>query len=302
MIFLFMSILYRKNRIKKIVNNWNFKKIHPLMAEYKLSKSSLKNFKNSIKNYISKALNIEFEDNDDLFIKKVDQSRNNLTNITPNGGVVPKREFHLEYNIVLREWTKVVKMFSCRDPKLLKRFRTTPNIRIKFGKELSANKKRDLNTSLPHSDAWVEGPWGMNCFFPILGDYINNNLIYYEPIKFDENFLSTAATYTEMQWVMKNYKKLNFTPKLGRVYISDYALVHNTNRKKGSGTRISIDTTIFIGNHKPHKDRMREYRNEIPEIGINEFVDAGQYESQKYAEKISTYSHYTSKVLKTIKF
>ena len=60
------------------------------MAEYK-SKSSLKNFKNSIKNYISKALNIEFEDNDDLFIKKVDQSRNNLTNVTPNGGSCAKK-------------------------------------------------------------------------------------------------------------------------------------------------------------------------------------------------------------------
>ena len=32
-------------------------------------------------------------------------------------------------------------------------------------------KKRVLNTSLPHSDAWSDGPWGMNCFIPLFGDY-----------------------------------------------------------------------------------------------------------------------------------
>ena len=74
------------------------------------------------------------------------------------------------------------------------------------------------------------------------------------------------------------------------------------NRNRGAGTRISIDTTIFVGNHNPHKDRLREYRSDIPEIGIDEFVDAGQYQKQKPAEKISTFSHYTSKVLKNIKF
>ena len=111
----------------------------------------------------------------------------------------------------------------------------------------------------------------MNCFFPIIGDAKNNNLIYYEPKIFRENFLSTAKTYGEMQWVLKYYNKVRFSPKIGRIYISDYALVHNTNRKKNSGTRISIDTTIFIGNHKPHKDRLKEYRNKIPNVGIDVF-------------------------------
>ena len=56
----------------------------------------------------------------------------------------------------------------------------TPNIRVKFGSELKDNINRGLNTSHPHSDAWVEGPWGMNCFFPIIGDYKRNNLISFQ--------------------------------------------------------------------------------------------------------------------------
>ena len=82
----------------------------------------------------------------------------------------------------------------------------------------------------------------------------------------------------------------------------NYASIHNTFRKKNSDTRVSIDTTLFVGNHEPHKDRIKEYRNKIPNVGKSEFVDAGQYETDKPADKVSTYSHYTSKVLKIVKF
>ena len=299
-----MGLDYRYQRINKITNEWNLKKIHPLITSYVIPKKKFESFKMYIKLYISKALNIKFSENDTVFIKSIDKSRLNRTNITPNGAVVPKREFHLEYNLILRSWSQLVKQITHNNPKLLKLFRITPNVRIKFGKELSDNKKRSLSTSYPHSDAWVEGPWGMNCFIPFFGDTKNNNMIYYEPIsKFDENFLKTSPTYTKMQWVTKYYKPIkNLNPKPGTVYISDYASVHNTHRKKNCGTRISIDTTFFVGNHEPHKDRRKEYINKIPHIGLNEFVDAGQYESNKPAKKVSTYSHYTSKVLKIVKF
>jgi hypothetical protein len=299
-----MSLKYRYQRINKITSAWKLKKLHPLITTYKISDSILRNFKINIKLYISKALNIKFNDSDKIFIKSIDKARHNRTNITPNGAVVPKREFHLEYNLVLRSWCELVKKIIFHNPRLLRLFRVTPNIRIKFGKELSSNKKRSLSTSFPHSDAWVEGPWGMNCFIPFFGDTKKNNLIYYEPAsKFDENFLKTSPTYTEMQWVTKYYRPIkNLNPKPGMVYISDYASIHHTCRKKNCGTRVSIDTTLFVGNHEPHKDRKKEYRSKIPKIGINEFVDAGQYQTDKPVEKISIYSHYTSKVLKIVKF
>ena len=299
-----MSLKYRYQRVNKITSAWNLRKIHPLITTYKIPNNFFESFKINIKLYISKALRVKFDENDKIFIRNINKVRNNRTNVTPNGAVVPKREFHLEYNLVLRSWCELVKQITKNNPKLLKLFRITPNIRIKFGKELSDNKKRGLSTSHPHSDAWVEGPWGMNCFIPFFGDTKKNNMLYYEPKSlFNENFLKTSPTYTKMQWVTNYYqpiKKLN--PKPGIVYISDYASIHNTFRKKNSDTRVSIDTTLFVGNHEPHKDRIREYRNKIPNVGLNEFVDAGQYENDKPASKISTYSHYTSKVLKIVKF
>ena len=300
-----MNLKIRTDRINLITKKWKLKKLHPLITSYKMDEDFFEEFKFNLKLYISKALKIKFENNDKLFIQNINKARNNRKNITPNGAVVPKREYHLEYNLVLRSWCELIKRITKNDPKLLKLFRITPNIRIKYGTELKDNLNRGLSTSLPHSDAWVEGPWGMNCFIPFIGDIKNNNLKFYEPKKnkFDSKFMSISSTYKKMQWVMNSYKPIkNFYPKKGFVNISDYAAIHNTNRQKNCGTRISIDTTIFVGNYQPHKDRIKEYTKKIPNIGLNEFVDSGQYESSKFAIKISTFSHYTSKVLKIIKF
>ena len=204
-----MSLKNRHNRINLITKQWKLEKIHPLITRYKIDPKFFSDFKFNIKLYISKALKIKFDSNDKIFIKNIDKARNNRINITPNGAIVPKREFHLEYNLVLRSWCELVDQMTKKEPKLLKLFRITPNIRIKFGKELSDNKNRELSTSHPHSDAWVEGPWGMNCFIPFFGDTKNNNLQFYEPInKFKESFMTISPSYKKMQWVMDFYKKI----------------------------------------------------------------------------------------------
>ena len=56
-------------------------------------------------------------------------------------------------------------------------------------------------------------------------------------------------------------------PEKGYVHISDYALIHKTNRLPGAGSRVSIDTTIFAGDHDVHPDRKAEYLDCIPKIG-----------------------------------
>lgn len=295
-----MSLDLRKKRIQYLVDNWSMEKRHDLMARFKIPEILNKEFLMAVKLYISKALNFTYVENEEEFIKLVDNNRENRKNITPNGAVVPKREFQLEYNLVMRNWGAIVRSFiRDKTDKLL--IRTTPNIRIKFGAELEDNIKRDLNTSKPHSDAWVEGAWGMNCYLPLLGDVKNNTLKFYEPINFKEEYLAHASTYDKMSWVLDHYKEIDYIPDPGYVYLSDYALIHNTERKNNCGTRISIDTTIWQGDHQPLDDRKKEYQNTIPNIGVEEYIDAGQYEDQKFAEKLSVYSHYTSATMKRIK-
>ena len=161
-----MSFDYRLKRINNITKKWKLNKIHPLITSYKINQNIFDEFKFNLKLYISKAMSINFDENDKKFMNNVDRARGNRTNITPNGAIVPKREYHLEYNMVLRSWCNLIKLITRNDQKLLKLFRITPNIRVKFGKEISENKNRELSTSVPHSDAWVEGPWAHGSINP----------------------------------------------------------------------------------------------------------------------------------------
>ena len=106
------SLKYRKERVKKIIRYWNFRKCHDLMASFKPKKKEFDAFKNYIKIYISKSLDIDYFQDDTEFLKSLEKGRKNRTNVTPNGGIVPKREFHLEYNLVLREWANLVRNFT----------------------------------------------------------------------------------------------------------------------------------------------------------------------------------------------
>jgi hypothetical protein len=296
------SYSYRINRMKKLSKHWGLKLIHPLMSEYKIPNELFLEFKFYLKNYLCEALEFAYEENDNVFISKLNSRRNFRKNVTPNGAIVPKREFNLEYNLFLRSWCKIINSLSGRNLKILRYFRMTPNIRVKYGKELEDNISRGLNTSYPHSDAWVEGPWGMNCFCPVFGDAKNNNLKFYKPIKFEDSFLKRSKSYTEMQWVLKYYKAIPFVPKKGHVYISDYALIHNTMRKKNAKTRVSIDSTVFVDKiHNPPSSRIKEYRNKIPLIGSEEIIDSGQYADDVFSEKKNIFTHYTATSSRIIK-
>ena len=104
-----MSLDYRIKRVDTMVKSWGLDRDHDLIASLPLNKNTFDEFKVKIKLYVSKALNFEYENNDDLFMKKVNEARSNRKNVTPNGAVVPKREFQLEYNMVLRDWAKIIK-------------------------------------------------------------------------------------------------------------------------------------------------------------------------------------------------
>ena len=302
-----MSYDYRKSRFIHMNRAWELESMHELMSTYTPTPEDLEELRFSMMLYISRALYFNFTDDEKEFIIRLDKNRHIRDNVTPNGGVVPKKEYQLEYNMVLRIWSKIAAEMVKRDPSLLNKFRLTPNIRIKFGTELEENVNRTLNTSWPHSDAWVEGPWSMNCYVPLLGDVVNNNLAFWKPKNpenFSDNFLNTAATYEEMQWVLDHYvidEKLK--PQKGKVHISDYALIHATSRKDNCGTRVSIDTTVCVGDHDVHADRETEYLNSIETIGEELFVSVNRStKDNNIIDKKTTFSHYTTGNLKVHNF
>lgn len=298
------SLQYRKDRMNTMASKWNAEKVNDLFIRKKIPKNLYLDLKHSIGLYISKALHFQYTEVENVFIDRLEQQRHNRTNVTPNGGVVPKKEYALEYNLFIRSWCNIVKEFIKDDPSYLKKFRLTPNIRIKYAKELEDNVGRGLDTAWPHSDAWVEGPWGMNCHLPIFGDTENNYLHFYKlknESQFKDEFLETSEVYTNMQWVVDYYEDDNIVPEVGYINVSDYALLHKTRRNEGAGTRVSIDTTIFAGDHDVHPDRKIEYLDNIPSVGEELYIACMRGELENVAEKKTTFSHYTSGNLKHVK-
>ena len=293
---------YRVNRFQDIRKSWRLDNLHELLVCYTPQDEDLTNLRFALMLYISKALYFEFTSDEDEFISRLDNNFNRLDNVTPNGGVVPKKEYQLEYNLVLRAWSKMIKKMIENKPELISKFRITPNIRIKFAKEIEENVNRTLNTAWPHSDAWVEGPWSMNCYFPVFGDVKNNNLRFWsikDSSEFSNKFLENATTYEEMQWVLDYYEiNKNINPIKNKVHLSDYALIHATHREGGCGTRVSIDTTVCVGDHSVHPDREIEYLEEVSIIGEDYLISSNRSIKDKIETKKSLYSHYTTGAIK----
>ena len=297
------SLQYRKDRMTTMANQWSASKVNDLFIHKKIPDALYDELRRSIGMYIAKALHFDYSEDEDVFIQRLNDNRHDRTNVTPNGGVVPKKEYALEYNMFIRSWCNIVKEFIKDDPSYLKKFRLTPNIRIKYAEELEDNVGRGLDTAWPHSDAWVEGPWGMNCHLPIFGDTKNNYLHFYklkDESAFEDFFLDTSEVYTNMQWVVDFYEDDTIVPERGYINVSDYALLHKTKRNPGAGTRVSIDTTIFAGDHDVHPDRKTEYLDTIPNIGEELFIACLRSEVDEVSDKKTVFSHYTSGSLKHI--
>jgi len=297
------SLQYRKDRMTSMAKSWGGEKVNDLFIRKQIPTPLYKEFRQAVGMYIAKALHFEYTSDEEVFMARLDNAKDNRTNVTPNGGVVPKKEYALEYNLFIRSWCNIVKWFIKDDPSLLKKFRLTPNIRIKYSQELEDNVGRGLDTAWPHSDGWVEGPWGMNCHLPLFGDTSNNYLHFYklkDESEFRDDFLETSDVYTNMQWVLDYYEDDTLVPERGYINVSDYALLHKTQRNQGAGTRVSIDTTIFAGEHDVHPDRRTEYLDIIPSIGEELFISCLRSETDEIADKKTVFSHYTSGSLKHV--
>lgn len=205
-----------------VSSEWKGQLCHQLMAQFKISDGEFSLLWASLALYLSRALHLDRVPTSDGEISSLSLDNVDLSNVTPNGAVVPKREYQVEFNAVLGCWSSICRQMITLNPGLLSRFRLTPNIRIKFGQELEKNVNRPLNTSIPHSDAWVEGPWGMNCFLPVMGDCKGNTLLYYDTDEFSEEYLLNSETYTSMQWVLNHYSAIpDIRAAVGSVNLSD---------------------------------------------------------------------------------
>ena len=294
------SLKERLGRIDEMTSSWMLERPHQLMCAYRIEERDWKAFRTAVLRYVSRALHLDTELVGDDQVASLTLESTDLQNVTPNGAVVPKKEYSLEFNMILRSWTEICRKMTSRRPELLQAFRITPNVRIKFGQDQKENIQRPLNTAIVHSDAWVEGPWGLNCFLPIAGDTKNNTLEFWETESFEERFLSMSESYLDMDWVLEHYRPMpDLIPSQGMVHLSDYALLHKTALNPGCGTRVSIDTTLMVGKHELAV-RQDEYVKQIPRIGTDSFMAVARSEGDAIESNKSAFQHYSQGSMKLI--
>ena len=295
------SFDYRADRFEMVCRAWGLEQLRPLVGRWKVPDDLWQQLIASSSIFAARCLQVpgSWRHLDET----LDEYRHNRTNVTPNGALVPKEEFQLEYNLVLASWFRIFGAMISTNAALIRDIRTTPNIRVKFGDELDDNEGRALNTAIPHSDAWVEGPWGFNCYVPLLGDVIDNTLLYWDINRetFRDDFLTANPSYFENQWVLDHIQPDHeLQTPAGYVYLSDFAVIHATNRKPGARARMSIDTTVMVGDHEVHPDRTDEYVQELPAIGTRELVVINRSESDEVGAKATEFSHYLTGNRRTV--
>lgn len=290
------SLSVRKDRFNNLQNFYGVNKYNNLLGNWDIPEDLLIKFKRSIMLYISSAMHFEFVDDENRFMQRLEENKGNNLNVTPNGAVVPKKEYTLEYNYFIKNYCKIISKLIENKPEYLSGFRLTPNVRVKFSDEPEVNKTRPQSTAFPHTDAWLEGPWGIICHIPILGDCDKNYLRMYD-IKdentFNDNLLSLSENFESMQWVKEHYVVSPYKTKKYALNFCDYALLHETYRTEGAGGRVSIDSTLYFGEFDVVESRKSEYINYVPNVGEDIFIKVKNSENEKYYERANAQYHYT---------
>lgn len=298
------SLDIRKERFNNLRSFYNVNKYNELLGNWDIPEVLLDNFKRSVMIYISAAMHFEFVDDELKFMERLEDNKSNRMNITPNGAVVPKKEYTIEYNYFIKNYCKVISKLVETNPNYLTGFRLTPNVRVKFADDPEDNKTRPQNTAFAHTDAWLEGPWGIICHIPLLGDCDNNFLRMYE-IKdensFNDNLLALSENFESMQWVKEYYKVSPYKTKKYALNFCDYALLHETYRNNNAAGRVSIDSTLYFGEFEVVESRKPEYLSFIPKIGEDIFIKIRNSENEKYYERENAQYHYTYDSLEHVK-
>ena len=147
------SLNFRKQRFNNLVEYYGVQKFDELVGYWVIPNNLLNDLRRTIGVYIAKSLHFEYTENEDIFLERLESRREDRLNVTPNGAVVPKKEFTVEYNAYIKAYSDIVRELVKNNPNYLNKVRMTPNVRIKFAEEFEDNHNRPQNTSYPHTDS-----------------------------------------------------------------------------------------------------------------------------------------------------
>jgi hypothetical protein len=228
------------------------KKWRLLMAEA-LSPERFAQVRFAAATYISACLGSKKTITDETeLLDAIERLRGTMPNITPNGLLMPKREFVLEFNLLHKSIAGIFKDFQIDE--MIETMHVPVNLRIAQGTPKAAVDSRAYATNKMHSDVWAGEPLdAVIVHLPLFGDAENIGIDFCEMTAAKEQqFMRILKDYDEGKELFEDMKRYDCTMKLGNIYFADARLLHATMRKK-PGLRVSLDFRFRMRSEGPYR-------------------------------------------------
>lgn len=192
---------------------------------------------------------------EEILARLADRSRP-ILNKTPNGVLMPKYEFSMEYNML---HSCLVRLLDCLDLDSLTLCWQLPFIvRVVAGHEEDPMASlRPYSATKIHSDVWVGEPSDLILLnIPILGDVEKTGMRWLEPPpELGESHLKVLNDFKEGEEIAGQASVLDLVWKQGHLYFSDAAVLHQT-VQSGGRYRVSIDLRFRMKTSPEYKKQV----------------------------------------------
>jgi hypothetical protein len=252
-----------------------------LLAEAKIAEECFRDVRDATWRYIRACLGNPADNPSEetllAWLEKEDPS-----NKTPNGILLPKAEFQREFNDLHRAFASWIASLGIDD--LIYQVFCPLTVRLVRGKVLPQVEARPFASNKLHTDIWAGDPADtVAMLLPIAGDIERTTIEFFHPPNdFEEKYLKVFDGYEAAKELVGRCLPYPAAPRLGYAYFFDALILHRTVRRQG-GARISIDCRIrrsmpdqdrqhFISLSDPDRLKLYLNRQEWSEFGRTKFM------------------------------
>ena len=258
-----------------------------LVVETAMERDRCEEIRDAARGYIRACLGNPDEEMPDQEL--IETAANKLANRTPNGVVLPKQEFQLEFNQLQKAVAGWLGSLGIDDQ--IYQICLPLLIRVAKGERSAQEESRPYSSSKLHSDLWVGEPLDLiGVRIPVLGDIERTTIEFYQPPEnFEDRYLRLMSDYDEGKELQGSSPKYPIRMRHGYAYFMDGSVLHKT-AKYGGGARATIQVELRSWTSD---SRRKEVEKVSPAGPLSYYIDREEwyeYGTSKFLKPRDTYA------------
>lgn len=263
-----------------------------LVVGFKLDEEHFRLIKDAVLRYIVACFSAseaspasEASLSEDAIMERLERDINALANRTPNGILMPKREFTHEFNEVHRtvaEWFR-----SLEVDEIVYRLFCPVTIRAVTGTLDPQAALRPYASNKPHVDLWTGDPAdNVSLIIPVLGDIEHTSVDFlHPPDDFESRYMRVMKNHEEGQEAAERSTPYPIRLELGHAYAYDAVVLHKTTRAPGGKVRVALQLLI------------RRPLSAADRLEVERISGSGRTKADMYVEPADWYAYGTTKFM-----